>query len=113
MLNRAILPYTWPSLLAYSGEQKDKEYFNSLPKLKDTIIAHRLSLLFKKLCLCSVIFIPQDNTNVWKDGLQEQWDMKRTTLLELMDSAESMKYNIFNFIEDYLVIVVLFMIHFI
>lgn len=94
MLNRAILPYKWPSLLPFTGiNTDDKEFFQSLPKLKDTVITHRLALLYKKLCLCSVVFTPPDNNNEnWKDGtMQEYWDNKRTTLLELMDSAESMK----------------------
>ena len=61
------------------------EYLNISHYVAAPVITHR-SLLLKKLRLCSIVF-RWDNANEYHD----EKEMKRTTLVELVDVCDTLK----------------------
>ena len=78
----------------YSDTPEERQVLVHLPKLKgtstppasraDTPIPQRCSLLWKKLLICGIRF------DFKHEGEEAAREMKRSTLLELMDASESM-----------------------
>ena len=78
----------------YSDTPEERQILVHLPKLKggcisfpsreETPIPQRCALLWKKLLICGIRF------DFKHDGEEAAREMKRSTLLELMDASESM-----------------------
>ena len=104
----------------YSNTEEERQILIYLPKLKGfhrflillSLEAHpsqRRALLWKKLLICGIRF------DFSHEGEEVARDIKRNTLLELMDASESMGYSfLYSFsysIDPYLMIQNVYKIH--